>query len=575
VTAPYDAAVRQEGNIVVVRRIGSIATEAVEGGIATARVAARVGLLSPIRPDRFVGMLRGVRQWGTSPAGAYAIGAARHPDRIAVIDDQESVSYAEIDRRSSIVAAELGGMGIGAGDPVALLARNSAAFLVAQAAISKLGADALYLNTGFAGPQLSDVLESEKAAAIIADDEFTSIVEEHGRSLPHLVAWVEKGKPPKNSIPGLIKAAEGSPTPSLPAAGNDGRHVILTSGTTGKPKGAARGSPSVIAGAVSGIAFLDAIPYRARGVTLLAAPAFHAWGLGNLMIGEMLGSTFIMTRRFDPEGALALVEKHHVDTIAAVPVMCQRMLQVEKDFDTSSLRIVALSGSALAPSLATKFMDRFGDVLYSLYGSTEVAYVSVAGPKDLREAPNTAGRVLRGVTVRLVDDDDNDVEPGEVGRIFAGSGMSFEGYTSGEDKTRLGKLASIGDVGRFGDDGRLYVEGRDDDMIVSGGENVFPAEVEETLHQHDAVADAAVVGVDDEKFGQALVAHVVLKDGASASEDELRKHVKSQLANYKVPREVVIHDELPRNETGKVLKRELKESGEDEDEEAGEDESSS
>jgi fatty-acyl-CoA synthase len=494
-----------------------------------------------------------------TPAAAYAVNAARDPNRIAVIDERESVSYGEIDRRSSIVAAALGGKGIGAGDAVALLARNSSAFVVAQVAISKLGADVLYVNTGFAGPQLGDVLRSERAAAIIADDEFDSVVDEVADSIPRWTAWVDDGGTPKDSIAALVKAAEGSATPSLPSPGNEGKHVILTSGTTGKPKGASRGAPGGLSGLISGLAFLDAIPYRARGVTVLAAPAFHAWGLGNLMIGMLLQSTFVMTRRFDPAYSLELVEKHRADTLAAVPVMCQRMLEVESDPDTSSLRIVALSGSALAPSLATKFMDRFGDVLYSLYGSTEVAYVSIAGPRDLREAPNTAGRILRGVTVRLVDDDDEDVEPGDVGRIFAGSGMSFEGYTSGEDKTRLGNLASIGDVGRIGDDGRLYVEGRDDDMIVSGGENVFPAEVEETLHQHSDVSDVVVVGVDDEKFGQALVAHVVLRDSASADEDALRKHVKAHLANYKVPRQIVFHDELPRNETGKVVKRELAE----------------
>jgi fatty-acyl-CoA synthase len=292
-------------------------------------------------------------------------------------------------------------------------------------------------------------------------------------------------------------------------------------------------------------------------VTVLAAPAFHAWGLANLAIAMLLQSTLVTRRRFDAEQTLELIEDHRADTLAAVPVMCQRILEVEAEPDTSSLAVVALSGSALAPTLATRFMDRFGDVMYSLYGSTEVAYVSVAQPRDLRDAPGTAGRVVRGVTVRIVDEDDNDVEPGETGRIFAGSVMSFEGYTSGEDKSRLGVLASIGDVGRIGDDGRLYVEGRDDDMIVSGGENVFPAEVEETLHQHPDVADATVVGVEDEKFGQALVAHVVLRKGASAGEDELRAHVKKHLAGYKVPREVVFHDELPRNETGKVLKREL------------------
>jgi acyl-CoA synthetase (AMP-forming)/AMP-acid ligase II len=541
----------------VVDRLTSIASGAVRGSWAAANVAHRIGLTQPVRPDRLVGMAAAVRHWGRTAAGIYAANAARDPDCIAVIDERESVTFAEIDRRSSIVAAALAEQGVGAGDAVALLARNSSAFIVAMVAISKLGADALYANTGFAGPQLGDVLESENAAAIVADDEFAEIVREHAGSLPRLWAWVEDGSEPPDSLAGVVAAAGDTPTPELPSPRCEGRQVILTSGTTGRPKGAARGTPSALSGAISGIALLDAIPYRAGGVTVLAAPAFHAWGLGNVTIGMLLHSTFVMTRRFDPATTLALVEAYGADTIAAVPVMCQRMLDVEKQPDTSTLRIVALSGSALAPTLATRFMDRFGDVLYSLYGSTEIAYVSVARPEDLREEPTTAGRVLQGVSVRIVDDDDDDVADGEIGRIFAGSGMSFDGYTSGEDKARLGNLASIGDVGRIGPDGRLYVEGRDDDMIVSGGENVFPAEVEDALHRHPAVLDVAVVGVADEKFGQALVAHVVLRAGSSASADELRAHVKKQLANYKVPREIEFHDELPRNETGKVLKRKL------------------
>jgi fatty-acyl-CoA synthase len=485
--------------------------------------------------------------------------AAREPDRTAIIDEREVLTFAEVDRRSSIVAAGLADLGVRAGDSVALLARNSSAFVIAMVALSKVGANILYANTGFAGPQLGDVLESEGATAIVADDEFAGAIEQHAAGMPFLKAWVDDGSAPPDSIAGLVAAAEGKPTPELPKPEHDSRHVILTSGTTGRPKGAARGSSGGgLSGVMSGLSFLDAIPYKSHGVTVLAAPAFHAWGLGNVTIGLIMQSTFVMTRKFDPANTLRLVEKYNADTLAAVPVMCQRMLDVEEQPDTSSLRIVALSGSALAPTLAARFMDRFGDILYSLYGSTEIAYVSVAGPRDLREAPTTAGRILRGVTVRIVDDNDDDVPQGEVGRIFAGSGMSFEGYTNGDDKARLGALASIGDIGRIGDDGRLYVEGRDDDMIVSGGENVFPAEVEDTLHQHRDVLDVAVVGVTDEKFGQALVAHVVLRETASASSDDLRAHVKKQLANYKVPREIVFHDTLPRNETGKVLKRELR-----------------
>jgi fatty-acyl-CoA synthase len=526
-------------------------------GAAALKVLARTGLLAPVRPDRLVGMALSLR-WGTSPAAAYALGAARDPDRLAIIDERESVTYAEVDRRSTAVAHALAERGVQTGDSVALLARNSAAFVVAQVAIAKLGADVLYLNTGFAGPQLGDVLVDENAAAVIADEEFAALLDDVASQLPRLLAWSDD-----ESVPESIAAIGREDAPELSSSGRDGRHVILTSGTTGKPKGAARSSPSALAGLQQLIALLEKIPYRARGVTVMAAPMFHAWGFGNLSVGMFLQSTLVMTRRFDPAGTLELIEKHHADTLVAVPVMLQRILDLPEEElhkrDTSSLRIAALSGSALAPSLASKFMDEFGDVIYSLYGSTEVAYVSIATPADLRAAPGTAGHVVRGVTVRIVDDNDDDVPAGETGRIFAGSALTFDGYTSGEDKNRLGGLTSIGDVGHWDEGGRLFVEGRDDDMIVSGGENVFPAEVEDCLHQHPDVTDVAVIGVDDERFGQALVAHVVLRDGASTGADELRAHVKSSLANYKVPREVQILDELPRNETGKVLKRKLRE----------------
>jgi acyl-CoA synthetase (AMP-forming)/AMP-acid ligase II len=535
-----------------------LVTSTVSDGAAALKVLLRTGLVSPVRPDRFIGMTRSFVKWGSSPAAAYAMGAARDPDRLVVVDDRDALSYADVDRLSTAVAHELGCRGVGPGDSVALLARNSAQFVLAQVAISKLGADILYLNTGFAGPQLGEVLASEKAAAIVADEEFVPFLDDVAADLPRLVAWTDGEVPDNDTVAG---AAGSNPTSGLPSPGRDSRHVILTSGTTGRPKGAARSAPGAVSGLLELVAVLEAIPYRARGVTVLAAPAFHAWGMANLMLGMMLQTTLVTTRRFTPAGTLALVQEHRADTLAAVPVMLQRILDLPEEerhgYDTSSLRIAALSGSALPPTVAGRFMDDFGDVIYSLYGSTEVSYVSVAGPRDIREAPGSAGRLVRGVTVRLVDSNGNDVAPGETGRIFAGSSSTFEGYTSGEDKARLGALTSTGDVGRFDEDGRLYVEGRDDDMIVSGGENVFPAEVEDLLHQHPDVVDAAVIGVEDDRFGQALVAHVVLRDGASAKADELRAHVKKSLANYKVPREIVLRDSLPRNETGKVLKREL------------------
>jgi fatty-acyl-CoA synthase len=223
-----------------------------------------------------------------------------------------------------------------------------------------------------------------------------------------------------------------------------------------------------------------------------------------------------------------------------------------------------VSGSALPGPLAEKWMDHFGDNIYNLYGSTEVAWATIATPKDLREAPGTAGRPPYGTVVKLYDDDGNPVEAGETGRIFVGNEMQFEGYTGGGNKDVIDGLLSSGDVGHFDADGRLFVDGRDDDMIVSGGENVFPAEVEDLLSGHESIAEVAVFGVDDEEFGQRLKAVVVTRGNASMSEADVKQHVKSNLAGYKVPRDVEFVDELPRTSTGKVLKRELKEDGDGE-----------
>jgi fatty-acyl-CoA synthase len=541
----------------VVERLAGLLGRPLSDGAAAVRVFVRTGLVRPVRPDRLVGMGLAFQRYGASPAAAYASGAARDPGRLAVIDERERLTYADIDKRSTAVAHVMKDLGVKSGDAVALLARNSAQFVIAQVAIAKCGADVLYLNTGFGAPQLGDVLEREKAVMVIADEEFADLLTDAAPQVPRLTAWVDGGDAPPDSLAAIAE----HPEKPLDGPGRESRHVILTSGTTGKPKGAPRSAPGMLDGLLQFLAVLEAIPYRSRGVTVLAAPAFHAWGFANLLLGSILQSTLVMTRRFDPEKTLALIEEHGADTLVAVPVMLHRIVDLPEDgrrgHDTSSLRLAALSGSALPPAVAERFMDEFGDVIYSLYGSTDVSYVSVAGPQDIREAPGTAGRVVRGVTVRLVDDDGNDVEPGKAGRIFAGSSIEFEGYTTGEDKARLGGLTSTGDVGRFDEAGRLFVEGRDDDMIVSGGENVFPGEVEDCLHKHPDVADAAVVGVADDRFGQALVAHVVLRDGSAATAEELRGHVKKALANYKVPREVVIHDELPRNETGKLLRRKL------------------
>jgi fatty-acyl-CoA synthase len=496
-----------------------------------------------------------LKRWGPTVAGGYTASAARQPDATAVIDEAGTLTFGEVHRRTNAIATGLRSRGIGAGDGVAVLCRNHRGFVEASVAVSKLGAHVLYLNTGFAGPQLSEVLDREEAKAIVFDAEFAELVEPCAGDRELAVAWHD-GLTPHTT---LDQWAEKEEPVELSPPARPGRVVILTSGTTGTPKGAARGAPK---GLGTAAALLSLIPLRSRQTTVIAAPLFHSWGLAHMTLGMALGSTLSLRRRFDPEDTLRAIAETRATALVVVPVMLQRILalpeEVTSRYDTSSLRVVAASGSALPGELAIRWMDRFGDNLYNLYGSTEVAWATIATPADLRAAPDTAGKPPLGTRVRVVDEDDRDCPPGVTGRIFVGNEFQFEGYTGGGSKPTLEGLMSVGDVGHFDDAGRLSIEGREDDMIVSGGENVYPSEVEELLATHPAVADVAVVGVPDDEFGQRLKAFCVLSEGASLTAEEVQAHVRSHLARYKVPRDVEFLDELPRNPTGKVLRTVLR-----------------
>jgi len=523
------------------------------------RIFSDVGLLRPIRPDRLARIAERYVQWGASPALGSAANALNAPDRLAIVDEAGSLTWEETHRRSNALARALRREGVAMGDGVAIMARNHRYFIEATMACSKLGAVALYLNTAFSGPQLADVMKREGPSALIYDQEFTGLLSDVGGGVSRYVAWEDQvDESGETTVEQLISSADSDD--DLRAPEDHGRYVILTSGTTGTPKGAQRSQPEGL-GALA--ALLSKIPRRYGETVMIAAPLFHSWGFLHFMLSLPTAATMVLRARFDPEETLQAVAEHRARVLAVVPVMMQRIValpeEVRRRYDVSSLEVTAASGSALPGELATRWMDEFGDNLYNLYGSTEVAWASIATPEDMRAAPGTAGRPPRGTVIRVVDGDGNDVEPGETGRLFIGNQLSFEGYTGGEDKDRLGDLLSSGDVGHFDGDGRLFIDGRDDEMIVSGGENVFPREVEDLLADHEAVGEAAAVGVDDEDFGQRLVAFVVRAEGKDVSEDDLKGYVKQNLARYKVPREIVFLDELPRNATGKVLKRDLAE----------------
>jgi len=403
----------------------------------------------------------------------------------------------------------------------------------------------------FAAPQLAEVGKREKISALLYDEEFQNLLE----GLQGMPRFIVYGSGDDPNIEDLISshADHNVEPPSI-----ESRFTMLTSGTTGTPKGAKRGSPK---GMMPIASMLSAIPLRTGERTMIAAPLFHSWGLGQFQLGLVLGTTYVMTRRFDPEATLRTIAEHQCTSLAVVPIMMQRMLalpdEVKRKYDLSSLRITAASGSALSGHLATEWMDTFGDNLYNFYGSTEVAMASVASPKDMRAAPGTAGKPPMGTVVKILDGEGNSLPDGQTGRIFVANAISFEGYTSGDDKERLDGMVSSGDVGHFDQDGRLFVDGRDDDMIISGGENLFPREVEDLIAGHDDVEEAAVIGVSDPDWGQRLKAFVVLKPGATLDAGAVKAYVKQGLATYKVPRDVVFIDALPRNATGKILKKNL------------------
>ena len=532
------------------------------------KVLINAGIVRPASPARLARVLRELSRWGASPAAGAGAAAIRYPDEPMIIDELGELTFAEVQERSNKLAHAFRERGIKEGDGIAILARNHRGFVETVLAASKLGANCLFMNTMFSGPQLVDVVDREDPKAVVYDEEFLEVMEKVNVDVKRFVAWDQDGGTDDPSLESLIEGeSDGS---DLDPPDSSSKFVVLTSGTTGTPKGAQRGQPDTL-GPIA--ALLSVIPLKARETTVIAAPLFHSWGFAHFSIGLSLSSTYVLRRKFDPEETLKAIADNKASALIVVPVMMQRILQLDSDvidkYDLSSLKATCASGSALPGELATEWMDATGDNLYNLYGSTEVAWATIATPQDLREAPGTAGRIPHGTVLKIYDEDEKEVPEGETGRIFVGNDMKFEGYTGGGNKDVIDGLLSSGDVGHLDEEGRLFIDGRDDEMIVSGGENVFPREVEDLLASHEAVDEVAVIGVDDEKFGQALKAFVVLNSSGSLDEDGAKKYVKENLAGYKVPREVEFMDELPRNATGKVLKRELEEGDEGSDEDDG------
>ena len=537
-------------------------TELVERASDTVRsvdVMWRAGLIPFPRLDEGVRSIRAVQRFGPF-AGANLTAARRDPTAVGLVDELGPMTFHQLEIQSNALARAWSKRGLRQGSVVAALCRDHRWLVLAMLATGKLGARLLLMNTGFAQPQLADVAERENVAALVHDEEFTELLSAVSPGVERYLAWVEPetDSAVDRTIPTVSELITGTDGTAVSAPAKPGGFVLLTSGTTGTPKGAPRPQTSVLDSAQ----FLDRVPLRVGEATFMAAPLFHGTGLSQFILSFALGCTVVVRRKFDPEETLRAIAENQCSALVVVPTMLQRIVdldpEVQQKYDTSSLRIVFAAGSALSPDLGNRTQQLFGDVLYNLYGSTEVAVATVATPRDWRRAPGTVGRVPVGCRVALYDEHNRSItRPHVTGRVYVGSGLSFEGYTDGRQKDMIDGLLASGDVGHFDSDGLLFIDGRDDEMIVSGGENVYPIEVENLLVERDDVLEAAVLGVPDDDFGQRLNAYVVCSTDADLDEETLREYVKANLARYKVPKRVVFLPELPRNATGKLLRNQL------------------
>ncbi|MGW5073726.1 AMP-binding protein [Rhodococcus sp. NPDC004095] len=537
----------------------SRATDLIKGLIPITKA----GIVGPIAPSALPGVASAWYQWDFTAGGLLASAARRDGDRVAVVDDRGPVTYRQLDADAEALALALHDRGLRERGRIGVLARNHRGFVTAMGAAARLGTDLVLLNTGASAAQLAEIVVEQKLDWLLVDPEFTPLIPD---STLRVAVFEDPdatdggdGAEGWARFEGLLEDGRGGSALALPRRPRRGRLVVLTSGTTGTPKGASRPEPRSW---MPASAVLSRLPLRSNGVTVIASPIFHTWGLAGTQLALALRSTMVLTRRFEPAATVESVSHHRADTLWLVPTMLQRITDLPKDqrdVDLASLRVIAASGSAIPTGVVHKTFDVFGPVLYNFYGSTEVSWASIAQPDELLRHPNTAGRPPLGTTVRILDETGTEVPAGTVGRVFVGNGMLFEGYTrAGGEKEVVDGMMSTGDVGHFDDEGLLFLDGRSDDMIVSGGENVYPREVENLLSELPGVLEAAVIGVDDPEFGARLAAYVVRTtdtDGSALTTDGVRDHVRSHLTRFCVPRDVTFLDELPRNATGKVVPR--------------------
>ena len=541
------------------RRIGNAATLAVNSG-----------LLYDLHPRGVLATAKLLAAGKSGPSTIYRIHGANTPDKVALIHRDRRLTFAELDRACDQIANGLKRRKL-AGQSVLLMAKNRPECLTMATGASRTGSAIVTISWRSTAAELAYLANHCGAKAFVFEDSLADLV---AKARPQLTTIApdcffvvgdesvaaRHGFQPFSSLPAESSADPGEPD-------EEGAVVVYTSGTTGKPKGAVRKFNKELLPSI--IAFLAESPFRHDDVHLASCPLYHTTAFGFIAMTYILGASVVLLDEFEPRKFLEAIEKHRVTTTVLVPTMLHRLLALGDDeikkYDTRTLRSIFCTSAPLPGPDSDKAMELFGDIVWNLYGSTETGIVTLARPEDLKKSPGTIGRATPGNDIRLLDAEGHQVPPGAVGELYTKNPMLVAGYHNDDTATK-GSMRegyfSVGDLARIDERGCYHIEGRARDMIISGGVNVYPAEVEATLEAHPAVDEVAVIGVPDPEWGERVQAHVVLRQGMlDDPQRDLKSYCKERLAGPKVPREFIVlpaGEVLPRNPTGKVLKRELR-----------------
>jgi acyl-CoA synthetase (AMP-forming)/AMP-acid ligase II len=497
--------------------------------------------------------------------------ASTQPGKIAVIEDRPgaevlSWTYADLEAEANRLANALAGLGVGPGEKLVWCGPNSPQVVAVINATRKLGGVAVPLNYRLTAEEARYIVAHSDAIVAYVDAEYAHLFpapqDERLGNLRHVL--VHSGPAPAGML-GEDIVAQASAEPPVKDSEDTGATMIYTSGTTGKPKGAYR----TAADPSTAVALITFIGYTPSDIYLTSGPLYHSGPLAFMSVGLLLGQTIVIQRKFEPEDWLRLVDKYRVSSTFSAPplvrLVCALPAEVKARYDRSSMRIMLANAAPWSFALKQAYVADFPpDSLWEIYGSTELGVNCVLEPRDQLRKPGSCGKPAPGIEISLLDADGNEVTgtgPGQSGELFVRSTGVFNEYYKQPDSYAAithGDFHTVGDIAYRDDEGYYYICDRKSDMIISGGMNIYPAEIEAALEQHPGIFDIAVFGIPSEEWGEMVHATVVLAPGAALSEGDVTAYAREHLASYKAPRSVAFTGELPRTGSGKILKRQLR-----------------